>query len=362
MTSREELSMLGHDEGTEVSQDGTTVEDRLAFLEKRIEKMQTSRDCETDAPNGHNVEASKERMALLEEKIQNLDLKDDGETFEDLQEDTFSFFSVYPKTIPGIVFPTVVFIGQIVALSLCLINLMAEASPYNPFGIPAKVDWPVTASQVLCIMMTMATQQDYITSLIDLYDGPRKTFLFGDDGTKTLINPSSTRFMWMISNSLRFVQGAVGILVSCVLIFQSEAVIDLYFNFAALTFISELDNTAFWLVDKGYLLKGPLKGTMDSFRRTKVLDSGQKRRSFLCCPCSIRSLLLPFSCLLLFFAWFSVFMQQETLKFFPQNIRVQVRCNNKILPSFFFSFVLLGRCVSLSLFLLLCMLMTPADW
>ena len=97
-----------------------------------------------------------------------MDLKDDGKTLEDLPEDTFSFFSVFPRTIPGILFPMVVFISQLVALILYLINLMVEAAPYKPFGIPAKVDWPVTASQVLCILITMATKQDYITYLIDL--------------------------------------------------------------------------------------------------------------------------------------------------------------------------------------------------
>ena len=66
---------------------------------------------------------------------------------------------------------------------------------------------------------------------------------------------------WEFSNVLRMIEGVLVIVVSVIFILQSSAVIDLWLNFAGVTFVGLLDDTAFVLAQNRLLGKTAMKLT-----------------------------------------------------------------------------------------------------
>ena len=54
---------------------------------------------------------------------------------------------------------------------------------------------------------------------------------------------------WLISNSLRLIEGLVAISVTFMLVIRSDNVVDLFKDFTAILFVSSFDNIVYTLVD-----------------------------------------------------------------------------------------------------------------
>lgn len=183
----------------------------------------------------------KEQMKMLDDdsKIQMSD--DDSK----IPEDSFSMFYAASSWHEH-VFPTCVFLLQMVILAFIGTNLVEkEEDPLvSNFNIPVDVPLTVTVSQYIACFVSAFTAQDLVTGMIYAHKPIKDEDYNG---------PPPISWKWELSNAMRTLVGLLVVFLSLIFIVQSTTVIDLFLNFAAVAFVSELDNTAFGLATNGFL-------------------------------------------------------------------------------------------------------------
>ena len=167
-----------------------------------------------------------------------------------LPEDTFSFvISSKPFSVP---FATAmaVYALKTVIFYLVLVNLINHNAVFNKLGIPVSVDTAVVISQVLAFAISVMTQQDLVSALILAYQGysPEMLEVFGRDG-----HGGGRKAQWVFAFFCAFSDGLFGLAVTFFLIVTSATVLDVLLNFAAVEFVSGLDDAAFYMAQKGFL-------------------------------------------------------------------------------------------------------------
>ena len=68
--------------------------------------------------------------------------------------------------------------------------------------------------------------------------------------------PNATSTAWYMALFLRFLVGFVLVFISFLQIVQASTLTDLFLNLEAIVFVGNIDNFAFWLADKNFLLQG----------------------------------------------------------------------------------------------------------
>mmetsp|Transcript_3877 Transcript_3877/g.10644 ORF Transcript_3877/g.10644 Transcript_3877/m.10644 type:complete len:926 (-) Transcript_3877:656-3433(-) len=252
----------------------------------------------------------RQRIGFIEQQIKNLDSVKEEEVIPQ-KEDIYSLFEVTPWCSGASMFSTIIFFLQMIIFLLCLVDLAADGSPSNPFDIPPGVGIQVTVAQFLALIITLGANFDFITSLAELVDGY-------DPVLQELVSIHATKFKWTLSNSFRLLQGALGIVVSFILVVQSDAVIDLFFNFAALSFISELDNIAFFLVSGGFIFRRLRKDT-ELITTIKIPRS----RCQILGERNLAAYFVPLAFLPVLFGWVYVVNEQARGKYLAQSVTVQ---------------------------------------
>eukprot|EP00978_Attheya_sp_CCMP212_P037983 scaffold183906_cov55-Attheya_sp.AAC.1 len=183
-----------------------------------------------------------------------MDFEDEAEDgiFEPMK-DTFSLMFVCNIKSLGFTYSVFFFALQVAILVLISINVLLDAPDGNPLNVPVGTRVDVIAAQVLALFVSLITQSDFLATF-DLIN------VKYDDTVLSLFEQAS-RTKWIVSNICRFFVGVLSIAISFILIVQSTTVIELFFNFAAVQFVSELDNIAFHLAYKGYMVIGDLEQT-----------------------------------------------------------------------------------------------------
>mmetsp|Transcript_54379 Transcript_54379/g.80914 ORF Transcript_54379/g.80914 Transcript_54379/m.80914 type:complete len:680 (-) Transcript_54379:324-2363(-) len=184
--------------------------------------------------------------------------------------DIFSLFFVSPVFSAGFVYSMSCFALQIGIHFLVLYNLLRDAPEGNPLKVPLRVEQDVAAAQILALLVSLVTQEDVITTLDMIPVG------YNNDVLKT--SGSATRVKWGISDLMRLFEGILSIMVSFIFIIQSTEVLDLFLNFAAVQFISMLDNIGFQLAHNGYITNG----LVTLAKRTKTIRFPRKKQVSFC--------------------------------------------------------------------------------
>ncbi len=163
-----------------------------------------------------------------------------------------SFSMLYAgKTRADYILPILVFILQVAILVLILSNMLKDSQVRplsNAMNIPVAVPWTVTASQYIACLVAVISADDLIQGMLFMCKRiiPSGYSLVGGE-----LPPISRK--WEISNIMRFMEGLLVIVVSFVFIVQSSTVIDLFLNFAGVTFVGLLDDICFLLAENGLL-------------------------------------------------------------------------------------------------------------
>eukprot|EP00978_Attheya_sp_CCMP212_P009425 scaffold22307_cov29-Attheya_sp.AAC.4 len=171
--------------------------------------------------------------------------------------DTFSHMFICNIIALSVLF----FILQVAILVLISVNILKYAPDGNPLNVPVGTSLDMVAAQVLALFVLLITQSDFLATfdLINVkYDNSVLSLFEGATCTK-----------WIISNICRFFVSILFIAISFISIVLSTTVIELFFNFAAVQFVSELDNIAFQLTYRGYIVIGDLEETT-----RKLLNQG----------------------------------------------------------------------------------------
>ena len=139
-----------------------------------------------------------------------------------------------------------------------LLNLTkSNGSPTS--SIPVAVESLVTYTQFLTLCVAVWTQNDMVIALKLLYEG------FGDEKHHHNNNDNdnncglrdafvgATYGKWLTAVLLLLLEGALGLVATLYLTITSTTILDVLLNFAAVEFISSLDDVAFFLASIGYL-------------------------------------------------------------------------------------------------------------
>jgi hypothetical protein len=162
----------------------------------------------------------------------------------EIPHDSFSMFYAASGCFDHIL-PAYVFLLQIMILVLIAWNLLQENDKplSNRMNVPVDVPLTVTMSQYIACFVSVFTADDFITGI--LYAG--KHILKDEDSILT------SHWKWEVSNLMRTTEGALVIFVSFIFIVQSDTAIDLFLNFAGVTFVGTLDDVSFYLATNGFL-------------------------------------------------------------------------------------------------------------
>ncbi len=168
-----------------------------------------------------------------------------------IPKDSFSMLYV-GDTYVDYILPISVFILQVAILVLILYNMLQDSKirPLsNALNIPVEVPRTVTASQYIACLVSVISADDLIQGM--LFMGKR-IIPSGYPRVDGMLPPTIS-CKWEFSNIMRLVEGLLVIGVSFVFIVQSSTVIDLFLNFAGVTFVGLLDDIFFLLAENGLL-------------------------------------------------------------------------------------------------------------
>ena len=161
----------------------------------------------------------------------------------DLPKDACSFFFTSKMNHPAFLFAILVFAFQAAILIVVQIGMTQSASDDNRFSVPPGVSRAVRVSQFFALTLAPVTQDDFIQSLDSL-------IVRYDSGVREIF-PSASKTKWALSNILRGLHGCLCLVIVFTLTMQASVTLSVFLNFAALQFISEIDDIGWLLASKG---------------------------------------------------------------------------------------------------------------
>lgn len=246
-------------------------------------------------------------MALadgIKEKKKLLDQKDF--TYADLSDDIYSIIYTAKSCSPAFWYAIFVFFFQLTIIGLILTDLIDPSDQFNPLQIPPGVVTEVRIAQCLALVLSIAMQQDIITSLIFLHNG------YNDEVLDSL--PSAHFRKWLLSGICQFIAGSSLLVALFILMMQSTEVISLFLNFAALHFVSEIDNVGFAMANHGFIsdsIQLETKRVMDFKVPVRFTSNLFRRVMLFIVLCGLMA------------GYAYVVVCQRSGKFLPQSLRVQ---------------------------------------
>ena len=300
--------------------------------------------------------ATKSRAAfsLFADKIE-----DDGsEVYDDedpLTMDTYSLLMVTRVRSGAWALGLFTFCIETILIMLHLSYLYQISEGTTPFDVPFRVLGAVRVGQFICLIISIASQQDVLTAMknLILFSGMHKTgeldawikqiiIKFDSERNETSPLQGDQNFMdeegrqavdenedvstddagghnpnfhyvvhILIPNMLLFSKGMIVLFASFVIIVQSDDIIDLLKDFTALYFISELDDMLYFVARIGYLGSGPKQAT-ERVEKVKVKDKVTE----LCCGIPLRSVALFLLAASMIGGWAALAIGQDSGRYF----------------------------------------------
>eukprot|EP00978_Attheya_sp_CCMP212_P016980 scaffold44917_cov89-Attheya_sp.AAC.2 len=255
-------------------------EEEVAELKSLLFPETLKREMDTSPPQSETHVSSSGIDAFSDEEEAQNDVSRENAQAEDgifePMKDSFSLMFICNIKSLGFAYSVFFFTLQVAILVLISINVLLDAPDGNPLNVPVGTSLDVVWAQVLALFVSLITQSDFMATF-DLVN-------FKYDDTVLSLFEGATHTKWIFSNICRFFVGVLSIAISFILIVQSTTVIELFFNFAAVQFVSELDNIAFHLAYKGYMVIGDLEKTT-----RKLINQVQfRQRKMVAFPCTKR--------------------------------------------------------------------------
>jgi hypothetical protein len=215
-------------------------ESQLGSLKADLESQKADFKSQLQSQNAEFKRLKKSDVLSL--KSSQSRLEEEGK--KQLPPDTFSFLVCSKILSQPFVLGIIVFLFQITIYSFLALDLINPFSE-NPLGIPANVETNVRVAQFLAVIVAVLTQADLRTSLEQVNEG------YSKDRTGKEFGEASCG-KWWFATACRFLHGALGLIVTFVLIVIVDNVFDLLLNFTAMEFVSQFDDVAFFLAGTGY--------------------------------------------------------------------------------------------------------------
>ncbi|EJK46789.1 hypothetical protein THAOC_34526 [Thalassiosira oceanica] len=182
------------------------------------------------------------------------DLEDDD--MAEIEDDVYNMFFLSDSFSAAFWYALMVW-----GLKLGLIIIIA-LDIYKNMKVNADVPTIVRAAQFLLLPVNVAIQQELITTF----------FIYANLkwGKQILeLNPGATKGKYHFANAMRFIDGLAFLFINTALLLQATEVLSAFLNFAALQFLSDIDNVALSLARDGYL-SGSLEEVAGNVSLTKL--------------------------------------------------------------------------------------------
>ena len=171
---------------------------------------------------------------------------------------------------------------MIVAQQSDIIEVTTQTN--TDFNIPFKSGAFMRVAQSLAIIVTVAVSRDLFVPIKEMSN---MWFTHKREWSKVVgVHESDATFaLWLrrlvFPDALQFLVGCLALLVSFAIIIQSDNVIYLFAEFAAMGIIAEIDNISFWFADNGYVGETVKKNTkVVKMIRIEDRTDGSKRSIF----------------------------------------------------------------------------------
>mmetsp|Transcript_27170 Transcript_27170/g.49050 ORF Transcript_27170/g.49050 Transcript_27170/m.49050 type:complete len:527 (-) Transcript_27170:162-1742(-) len=169
-----------------------------------------------------------------------LGLEDDD--MEDIEDDVYNMFFLSDIGSSSFWFAILVFLLKLGLIIIIAIDLYTN----HTFPDSSDVVFLVKTTQFLLLPVNVAVQEELIATF----------FIYANlKWSKQILelNPGASKGKFHLSNLMRFVDGIFFLFINTTLLLQATQILGAFLNFAALGFLSEIDNVALRLARDGYL-------------------------------------------------------------------------------------------------------------
>lgn len=160
----------------------------------------------------------------------------------EIEDDVYSMYFLAPACSQAYWFALFIFVLKFGLIVIIAIDLYSTGY----FPSPDEVPGLVKLTQFLLLPVNVAVQEELITTF----------FIYANlKWSKCILelHPGASKGHYHFANSMRFVDGMAFLAINTTLMIQATTVIGAFLNFAALQFLSEIDNVALTLARDGYL-------------------------------------------------------------------------------------------------------------
>lgn len=311
---------------SEITSEDTSIDQSEATSEDTSEKGSLIIDEDIGEVNANARKPRNLRISNISLLTQRIYADDD---FKALSEDTFTMMIMSKPGSKQWWYALNIFLVQITLLVMIFQDQLLYDYTTTPFDVPYRVTNVVHAGQLLAIFLSLTTQTDLVISIVTfvmLWSRRRVSW------TKVAaVAKDSHNSTWTIRIAIplgfKFIEGVLVLLTTFVIIIQSDSMIELFKDFAAMQLISELDNMMFWLALHGYAGGDLMQGAMNS-KKVRIKDDVVK--SF--CGIPIRTMILFILFCFMFSGWVFIVVGQANGSFFSMKFS-QCNINEVKIPS-----------------------------
>jgi len=239
---------------------------RIHFLERKAKKHRRM----VEEAERESIEST---VGLMIHKPKN-----DSETGFD--EDSFTLMMTSTFRNKAWWYGLAVWLLQITFCTLIFIEITTSTG--TPFGVPFMVDETFRVTQFIAMFLSVSMSTDVIVPIKDmtiLWITQRESWVhvisFQTDGNVFLPTSKDWVFRVVFPNFLKFTEGSLVLVLSFIIIIQSDNIVDLFIDLTVMQIISDLDNVAFWLADQSYIGTN-LKRCAVKAKRLRVKDEVPK--------------------------------------------------------------------------------------
>jgi len=244
------------------------------FLHTEFAREIASNDINVESPSSpipepidqddvqHLSQAAQELEGLVSDRA-----IDQQQREEMLDKNMFSIlFATEPWTRSFFV-AILVFLFQVIIYGVIGIELLGSLQDPS-FAVPVGGS-PLTTkiAQIIALVVSLMTQTDFIRAL-DIFCN--KNILHSARLSVTILQRK-------VANSMCLVQGILSLFISFLIVIGSSEIIVLFADFAAMTFISNLDEIIFWLARQGYIFH-ELKDKTIEVENLKFSSNNKRRQ------------------------------------------------------------------------------------
>jgi hypothetical protein len=253
------------------------------------EKVETdaaiSRSIEQESEEGNLlIMRNSEPLSELEKSTESNRIGNDGwdeniELYAKLQGNTYSIIYVAEPNGWAFFMGIFFFVFQNALAVLAMFELIdwegRDKTFWEKLKVPKNVSWEVITAAYLTQALAVPLFKDMLDSIESFHEGYYPMVI------KQSCN--ATRRKWFLANFLQLISGLLFEFVIYVLIIQSTTVVGMFLNFAALTFITEVDEVAYSLAARGYFSDSMKKACEDveSIRTPNIKGPWLRRLTLL---------------------------------------------------------------------------------